>query len=408
MTERPRLLILTSTLPRWEGDAEPRFVLDLARAMSDRFDPVILAPMAEGAEPRSTIEGVWVERYRYAPCRRLETLAAPGAIMPNLRANPWLFLLVPTFLLAQLAALVSLLRRERFDAVHCHWLIPQGLVFAVAKLFVRTPPALLTCHGADAYTLDSGLMRLIKRWVLRRFAAVTVVSMDIAEQVAQLTAADLIHLPMGVDFGRFGVGTRIVPAVPTILFAGRLAEKKGVRHLIHALADERLRKHGTRLHIAGTGPLLHELEQLARDIGVAEAVQFLGARPHEALAEEMRSATLFCAPFVIAADGDREGTPTVLLEAAAASLPIVTSDVGGCRDIVANGRSGWLLPPGNAAALADALAEAIDDSPRAAEMATQARYEAERRSWPRIAAAYYNILTNISASRKEVTHAVRV
>lgn len=409
MADRPRLLVLTSTLPRWEGDTEPRFVLDLARAMSDRFEPVILAPMAQGAAARETLEGVRVERYCYAPSRRWERLAAPGAIMPNLRTNPWLFLLVPGFFLAQLVALVLLLRRERFDAIHCHWLIPQGLVVAIASLFTPAPPALLTCHGADAFTLDSAPMRSLKRWILKRFAAVTVVSKEIAERIAPLGCGDPVHLPMGVDLARFGVGARTPASTPVILYAGRLAEKKGVHHLIEAMADDRLRSRGARLRIVGTGPLQADLEQLAQRLGLGAWVEFLGARPHAALSAEMQAATLFCAPFVIAADGDREGTPTVLLEAAAASLPLVTSDVGGCGEIVETGRSGWLLAPGDRAALTQALVEAIDDPTHASAMAAAARREAERRSWPRIAAGYGDAISGIiQASRKEYGHAVRI
>ena len=64
---KPKLLILTSTLPRWEGDTEPRFVFDLAKALSDRFEPVIFAPMAAGCRRSGVLEGVRVERFRYAP-----------------------------------------------------------------------------------------------------------------------------------------------------------------------------------------------------------------------------------------------------------------------------------------------------------------------------------------------------
>lgn len=409
MADRPRLLVITSTLPRWEGDTEPRFVLDLARAMADRFEPVILAPMAQGAAARETLDGVRIERYRYAPARRIEKLAAPGAIMPNLRTNPWLVLLVPGFFLGQLIALVLLLRRERFAAIHCHWLIPQGLVVAIASLFAPAPPALLTCHGADAFTLDSAPMRALKRWILKRFATVTVVSKEIAQSIAPLGCAEPVHLPMGVDLTCFGGGERCPGPAPVILYAGRLAEKKGVHHLIEAMADERLRNRGARLRIVGTGPLQADLERLSQRLGLGAAVEFLGPRPHAVLASEMQSATLFCAPFVIAADGDREGTPTVLLEAAAASLPIVTSNIGGCGEIIETGRTGWLLPPGNRAALIDAIVEAIDDPLYAAVIAAAARREAECRSWPRIAAGYGDALFKIiQVSQKENGNVIRI
>lgn len=389
------MLILTSTLPRWENDSEPRFVLDLAHALSDRFEPTILAPMTEGAASHECTNGVRIRRYRYAPIRSWEKLASPGAIMPNLRRWPWLYALVPTFFLCQLVVVVAMLRRERFDLIHCHWIIPQGLVLALASLFVRVPPTLITCHGADAFTLDSPLLRRLKSWILSRFDAVSVVSREIAEKLIATMWCDPsrspIHIPMGVDLRRFSNKLAQCKTRPIILFVGRLATKKGVVNLIEAFADIRIRDRGVQLRIIGSGPLLNDLEALVADHGLRECITFMGPMSHERIAQEMRSATLFCAPFMIAADGDREGTPTVLLEAAASGLPIITSDVGGCGDIVVTNESGWLLPPNDIKAITEAIQDAVDHPDRAQRFAEAGRKKAEQYSWPVIAERHASI-----------------
>lgn len=404
---RRRLLVLTSTLPRWDGDPEPRFVLDLASALPDRFEPVILAPQAPGAAARERIDGVEIRRYRYAPLRGWETLATPGAIMPNLRARPWLLLIVPLFIIGQLVAVVSTLRREAFDAVHCHWLIPQGLVLALARLFVRVPPMLTTCHGADAFTLDGRFMRHLKSRILRRSNAISVVSREIAGHLEHGHGIDgrrLHHMPMGVDLERFTVaGPTERESEPTILFAGRLATKKGVAILLQAFADPRLEQRSARLKVVGNGPLGAELRRLAAELRLGERVGFVPALSHPELTRAMAHAHLFCAPFIVSPDGDREGTPTILLEAAAAGLPIVTSDVGGCRDIIEHGTSGWLLPPGSPDALADALVEALDQPPKAAAMAEVARRSVERFAWPRVAARHADLFDAIIAEQTCMT-----
>lgn len=394
---RRRLLVLTSTLPRWADDSEPRFVLDLTRALADRYEPTILAPMARGAARRETLDGVSIVRFRYAPLKRWERLASPGAIMPNLRHHRWMYLLVPGFFLGQLIALIGQLRRGRYDLVHCHWLIPQGLVLAIASMFMRVPPALVTCHGADAFTLEAGPLRRLKNWILGKARAVTVVSDEIATQLAGRTPRPLLHAPMGVEVATFHL-PRAPSVEPTILYAGRLAAKKGVNVLLSAMADPRLSQRGVRLRIIGDGPIKPDLLAQAEALDLADRVTFVGAVTHAELAEEMRHATLFCAPFVIAADGDREGTPTVLLEAAAAGMPIVASDVGGTRDVVENGVSGWLVRPGDADMLTAALVEALDDPIRAAERAEGARRRVENFSWPRIADRYAAILGAIPLS----------
>ena len=100
---RPRLLVLASTYPRWQGDAEPGFVHQLARRLVGAFDVAVLCPHAAGAPTDEEMDGVRVKRYRYAPSR-FETLVNDGGIVTNLRRNPVKWLLVPGFLLGQFVA----------------------------------------------------------------------------------------------------------------------------------------------------------------------------------------------------------------------------------------------------------------------------------------------------------------
>ncbi len=406
---RPRLLVLTSTLPRWLEDPEPRFVLDLACAISHRFETVILAPMAPGSKVRELMRGIDIRRFRYAPFRSWECLAAPGAIMPNLRGNPWLGLLIPTFFLGQLLAVIKLLRQEKFDAVHCHWIIPQGLVFRMTSLFVNVPPWLLTCHGADAFTLNTLPMRVIKRWILRAAGAITVVSREIgnflAEEVNHKPWRRGHHIPMGVDLALFQpLSGPKQSKVPIILYVGRLSEKKGIEYLFRALAVEPLCQRNLQVRIVGNGPLRVPLEQLTHALGIADKVLFVGSLPHHKLTAEFGGATIFCAPSVVAKSGDREGTPTVLLEAAAAGLPIIASDIGGCGDVVESGHSGWLVAPGDSHAIGAAIVEALDVPGKAIEMASGVRKKVEGFSWSQIGRRYAEVIDELFETSARYEH----
>jgi hypothetical protein len=141
MHSRPTVLVTTSTLPRWHGDPEARFVLDLARHLQPRYDIRILAR----AYPRSALdeelEGVRVIRYRYGPLRRCETLTNPGAIMGRLSANPALWALVPALLGGLYRAVWRQLASTRVDCVHAHWLLPQGVVQAALAGRPGSPPS---------------------------------------------------------------------------------------------------------------------------------------------------------------------------------------------------------------------------------------------------------------------------
>ncbi|HNI66344.1 MAG TPA: hypothetical protein PLK97_11435, partial [Pseudomonadales bacterium] len=113
---RPAILVLSSTFPRWPGDHEPPFVLELSRRLAERFDVWLLAPHAPGARRQEQMAGIEVERFRYAP-DRLEQLAYQGGILARLKQQPWRWLLVPLFITAQWWALHRLLRRQHFDAI---------------------------------------------------------------------------------------------------------------------------------------------------------------------------------------------------------------------------------------------------------------------------------------------------
>ena len=202
---KPRMLVLTSTYPRWRDDPEPGFVHELARRLTADFQVMVLAPHARDAAVEEELDGVLVCRYRYAPAA-WETLVNDGGMVANLRGNPLKWLLVPGFLLSQAWVTRRLSRQYRPDVIHAHWLIPQGLVVTLIRLFGQIPPFLVTSHGADIYSLRGSVLNALKRRVARSAAAMSVVSSAMQDEAARigLRPPRLEVLPMGVDFqGRF-------------------------------------------------------------------------------------------------------------------------------------------------------------------------------------------------------------
>ena len=156
---KPRLLVLASTYPRWLDDHEPGFVHELAKRQVERFEVTVLTSSAPGAALHERIDGVEVIRYRYAP-RTMETLVYGGGISTNLRRAPWKWALVPSFVAAQGAAAHRLHAQKRFDVVHAHWLIPQGLVArSLRARGTGQVPYVVTSHGGDLYRLPNKLMQ---------------------------------------------------------------------------------------------------------------------------------------------------------------------------------------------------------------------------------------------------------
>jgi glycosyltransferase involved in cell wall biosynthesis len=263
---KPRLLVLASTYPRWVGDHEPGFVHELCRRLVDRFDVVVLTPGAPLAKSSEEMDGVLVSRFRYAP-KAMETLVSDGGMVANLRRHPWKWLLVPGFLLGMLFATIRQVRRGKFHAVHAHWLIPQGLVAALARVAGNPrPPLLVTVHGGDLYAFRSKPFRWVKKEVARRAAAITVVGTAMQDAVGKLAGGRVPVLvePMGVAFSAFRPAPEVSRSQAELLFVGRLVEKKGLRYLLDALPAIASAVQDVRLTIVGFGPEEAELRERAR------------------------------------------------------------------------------------------------------------------------------------------------
>lgn len=183
---------------------------------------------------------------------------------------------------------------------------------------------------------------------------------------------------LGVDLDRFRAATQ-APEPGLILHAGRLVEKKGTRSLLDAFARLAPVMEGARLAIVGDGPERPGLERRAAALGLGGSVRFLGALPQDEVAAWMRRAWLLAAPSVTARDGDAEGLPTVIAEAAASSLPVVATDHAGNPEAVADGDSGFLVPERDAEALAGRMGELLGSPDLRRRMGAAGRRLAEQR-----------------------------
>ncbi|MGZ8335034.1 MAG: glycosyltransferase [Allosphingosinicella sp.] len=162
-----------------------------------------------------------------------------------------------------------------------------------------------------------------------------------------------------------------------ILHVGRLVEKKGTRVLIEALARLRPQAPQARLVVVGDGPERPALERQCAALGLAGAVHFTGAATRDEVAAWLRRAWLLAVPSLTARDGDAEGLPTVLLEAAASGLPAVGSDHAGIPEAIVDGKTGFVVPERDPAALAARLADLLGDGDRRYRMGVAARSLAE-------------------------------
>ncbi|HMB67855.1 MAG TPA: glycosyltransferase [bacterium] len=164
-----------------------------------------------------------------------------------------------------------------------------------------------------------------------------------------------------------------------LLNIGRFDEVKGHEYLVDACASLEERGVDFRCDIVGGGPRRERIRERIERAGLADRVRILGARPRPEVARLVAEADVFVLPSVMAANGEREGIPVALMEAMIAGLPVVSSVLSGIPELVTSGESGLLVPPRDAAALADALERLARDPELRARLgaAGRAKVEAE-------------------------------
>jgi glycosyltransferase involved in cell wall biosynthesis len=167
----------------------------------------------------------------------------------------------------------------------------------------------------------------------------------------------IVH-SIGVDVERFKPPP-IRQRDKSVLFVGRLVEKKGCGSLIEAMVEVQRRCPAAQLVVIGGGPLRAEYEARAASLGVQ--CRFLGTQPTAAVCEWMARSAVFCVPSVVAASGDTEGFGIVFIEAQAMGLPVVSTLSGGIPEAVINGETGLLVSERDPQALTGAILQLIED-----------------------------------------------
>ncbi len=326
-----KLLVCTSTFPRWKNDSVPPHVYELSKRLAKEFDVTVLAPHYPGAKRSEMMDGIKVARFKYF-FEPLETLACSGGILPALKKNKLYYLLVPFFIISAYYALKKLASQQKFDIIQAHWTIPQGFLAALIKRQLNIP-LVITAHGADIFALRA--LASLKRFALKNADRITAASSTLKNEILHLNPKLKVDvIPMGVDQQKFhsgrkdaGVRKKYGIRGPFLLFVGRLAEKKGIPHLIQAMPRVIQHNPAAKLLIVGTGFEENSLKKLTRQLGMQEHIIFAGGIPHRGLPSYYASADLFISPSITAQGGDREGTPVTIMEALSSGTPVIASGI---------------------------------------------------------------------------------
>jgi colanic acid/amylovoran biosynthesis glycosyltransferase len=234
----------------------------------------------------------------------------------------------------------------------------------------------LTAHAKDIYIDGVDETALAAKLRSARFV-VTVSDYNRRHLGRLVDPQRLVRIYNGIDLERLAPNGAPSADPPLVLGVGRLIEKKGFEDLVRACAV--LVGEGRRLScaIVGKGPLEARLESLAKDLGIGDVVTLTGPLPQGRLLALYRRASVVVAPCIVGSDGNRDGLPTVLIEAMALGVPVVATDVTGIPELVQDHRTGLVVPQRDPEAVARAVGRLLDDRAAAAALARAGRAAVE-------------------------------
>ncbi len=366
-----KVLMLSHEFPPVGGGASP-VVCELAKQLVRMGHPVDVVTMHYDALARhETVEGVNIYR------------------TPALRARPDIGRTheLATYFPGAFFRTMSLIRKNRYDIIHCHFLVPGGpLAWTVAAL--TGTPFLITCHGSDVpkhnpdrFVLMHKLIGPAWRFLARRTPALVSPSAALKETILRsCPQAKVRVIPNGIH---------IRPCDPQrkgrhILLCSRVFAFKGFQYALEAIRGMDL---DWQVDIVGDGPYLPTLRQMAADLKTP--IRFWGwlDKSDPRLAELFDTASIFIFP------SEADNFPSVLLEAMAARLAIITTTAGGCPEVV--GEAAILVPPRSAEGIRQALRQLADSPQRREELAQAAFSRVQGFAWQNVAARYLDCYREI-------------
>jgi glycosyltransferase involved in cell wall biosynthesis len=326
----PRILLLITLA---ETGGAQTYVAGILPALVGRFDVVVAAHGDGPLRDAAVASGV-----RFVPLRHVRRE------------------LHPAHDLLAVIELAALMRRERPDIVHANS-SKAGVLGRLAAVLAGVPVRIFTAHGW-AFNAASGAPSVLYRWADRLMAPLTTVTICVSEREREAGIAArtcrperTVVIPSAVEAGAPPQARR-ERAAPVIVAVGRLAAPKDPVTLVRALAA--VNRSAFTAQIVGDGPERPAVEGEIHAAGLAGKIELTGERRD--VAQLLDDADVFVL------SSRSEGAPLSILEAMAAGLPVVASAVGGVPEIVDDGTTGLLVPPGDVSALAKALERLLADA----------------------------------------------
>ena len=368
-----KIAVITSSYPRYQGDGVGSFIHSLMRTLAQlEHNVTVLAPHDPAAVQEWQAE-VDVRRVRFIWPDSWSVLGHARSLSGDISLKWHAYPLVILFSFFAILGLWREVRRQQPDVIYAQWLLPAGLIGAVASRLTGVP-LVISVHGSDVFVAERRRMaRPAARYALRNCCHLIACSRDLARRAVNLGMRSdrVTTIPYGVDVERYKPDNELARTLRAalqlseeqhvIMAMGRLVYKKGFSYLLEAMPGVLAQFPDAVLLIAGQGDLRTELELLADSLGIRQQVVFAGHVAWDQTSSYLAAADLLVLPSILDQAGNIDGLPNVLLESMASGRAIVASKVAGVPDVITDGENGLLVPEKDAEALAAAICTLLRD-----------------------------------------------
>ncbi|MDZ4717031.1 MAG: glycosyltransferase family 4 protein [Roseiflexaceae bacterium] len=382
------ILMLTSSYPKWAGEATAPFIEEIAAGLVQRGHTIhVVLPYHPELRRNAVERGVVLHPFRYAPHPALNVWGYAAALKADVGLKGAALAAAPLALMASLAALMRQISQQSrsFDLVHAHWVLPNGLPALIAARLAHLP-LVVSLHGSDVYLAEkAAALSVTAAAIFRGSGGITACSADLHQRALRLGAPveRTRTVPYGVDSAAFRPDPAAARQIrvdlglpfdaPLVVSVSRLVYKKGLTYLIEAFAQVVSQHPNAILVIGGYGDLRDELERQVQERGLSASVRFPGQLSREDSAALIGAADVHVVPSIRDQNGNMDGLPNVLLEGMSAARPIVASRLAGIPDVIRDGEHGILVPERDPQSITAAIIRLLDDRPLAKRLGANAR-----------------------------------
>ena len=344
--------ILTSSFPLTKDSTSGIFISRLIQHFSSQISPTVITPASDSQiEPDVSLHKYNVVSFRYAPWRWQILAHKAGGIPATLSNHNWSYFLIPFFLVSMIISCFRI--SKSIDLFHANWSINGFVAGLVGKITKK--PVVITLRGSDVNRAKtSSLYRYILGLCIQFSQKIITVSDSLQESVQRLfptlPASKICTIPNGVsdDFLNIPINNACTNGqIIKLITVGNLTKNKNIDCIVRSLHF--LNNKQFMLTVIGNGPEINNIKHIIESLGLQNEVDLLGNLPADEIPAHLGNSDIF----ILASHS--EGRPNVILEAMAAGIPVIASNIEGIKGMITNEETGLLFEAGNAKHLAEKI-----------------------------------------------------